>query len=109
MSAETNNITRSLLWLLLVCLWFGTLGYRDLIHPDEGRYAELAHEMAQSGDWVTPHLNGLKYFEKPVLHYWISAAAFKAFGESEWMARLWPGLSGFLIVIVLYFTAKKYS
>jgi len=107
--AKNNDITRTLLWLLLIALWFGTLGYRDLIHPDEGRYAELAREMAQSGDWITPRLDGLKYFEKPALHYWISAAAFKIFGESDWVARLWPGLSGFLTILALYFTAKKYS
>jgi len=109
MTTTRNNITRRLCWLLLLLLWFGTLGYRDLIHPDEGRYAEAAREMAQTGDWVTPHLNGLKYFEKPGLHYWISAAAFKLFGESEWVARFWPACSGFLIVLLLYATAKKIS
>lgn len=108
MELTNNKFGRLLIWLLLAVLWFSTLGFRDLIHPDEGRYAEIAREMAQTGEWITPHLNGLKYFEKPALHYWISAAAFKLFGESEWVARLWPGLSGFLLVTLLHFTAKKY-
>jgi 4-amino-4-deoxy-L-arabinose transferase-like glycosyltransferase len=95
------------LWLLLALVWFGTLGYRDLIHPDEGRYAEIARQMATSGDWITPRLNGLKYFEKPALQYWITALGFKLFGQSDFMARIWPGLSGFLTILLSWFTARR--
>ncbi|WP_432720467.1 phospholipid carrier-dependent glycosyltransferase [Jeongeupia wiesaeckerbachi] len=97
-------------WLLLVSfavLWFSTLGYRKLISPDEGRYAEIGREMLASGDWLTPRLNGIKYFEKPILQYWATATNFKLFGETEFAARLWPGLTGFIAVIALYFTAKR--
>ncbi|AOX99332.1 phospholipid carrier-dependent glycosyltransferase [Jeongeupia sp. USM3] len=97
-------------WLLLLCfavLWFSTLGYRKLISPDEGRYAEIGREMLASGDWLTPRLNAIKYFEKPALQYWATATNFKLFGETEFAARLWPGLTGFLAVIALYFTAKR--
>ncbi|VTU30660.1 Undecaprenyl phosphate-alpha-4-amino-4-deoxy-L-arabinose arabinosyl transferase [Variovorax sp. PBS-H4] len=95
------------LLLLLALVWFGTLGTRSLIHPDEGRYASLALEMARSGDWVTPRLNGLPYFEKPALQYWIGALAFRGLGISEFSARLWPGLAGFLTVLVVGFTAGR--
>jgi 4-amino-4-deoxy-L-arabinose transferase-like glycosyltransferase len=87
--------------------WFGTLDYRKLIKPDEGRYAEIAREMAASGDWITPRLNGIKYFEKPPLQYWATAAAFAAFGENEWTARLWPGVTGFLGVLLALYTGTK--
>ena len=87
--------------LFLAALWFGTLDYRRLADPDEGRYAEIAREMVASGDWITPRLNGLKYFEKPALQYWATAAAFRAFGESEGVARLWPALTGALSIIVM--------
>ena len=80
--------------------WFSTLDYRKLIKPDEGRYAEIAREMARSGDWVTPRLNGIKYFEKPPLQYWATATAFRLFGENEWTARLWSGLTGFAGVLL---------
>jgi len=99
--------TRRLLWLALAALWFGGLGYLDLTHPDEGRYSEISREMASTGDWVTPRLNGLKYFEKPPLQYWATAAAFKAFGESEFVARLWVGLCGFATVVLVYRTARR--
>ena len=71
------------------------------IHPDEGRYAEIAREMVATGDWVTPRLNGLKYFEKPPLQYWVTALAYEAFGVHEWTARLWPALAGFLAVLAI--------
>jgi 4-amino-4-deoxy-L-arabinose transferase-like glycosyltransferase len=56
-----------LLLAVFAAVWFGTLEYRKLIKPDEGRYAEIPREMVVTGDWTTPRLNGIKYFEKPVL------------------------------------------
>jgi 4-amino-4-deoxy-L-arabinose transferase-like glycosyltransferase len=71
-------------------------GARTLVPTDEGRYAEIAREMAASGDFITPRLNSIKYFEKPPLQYWMNALTFKAFGLGEWQARLWTGLCGLL-------------
>src|SRR6266536_4069113 len=68
-------------------VWFAGIGTRTLIHPDEGRYAEIAREIAATGDWLTPRLNGLKYFEKPPLQYWLTAGAFDAFGVGNATAR----------------------
>lgn len=102
--------SKSLLLALLAALvlvWFGTLDYRHLVRPDEGRYAEIPREMAASGDWLTPRLNGLKYFEKPALQYWATAAAYKAFGEHHWTARLWSALTGFAGVLLAWFTARR--
>lgn len=76
-------------------IWFALLGFRDLIDPDEGRYAEIPREMLASGDWITPRLEGLKYFEKPPLQYWLTAATFAAFGENNVSARLWVAVAGF--------------
>ncbi len=96
-----------LCWLAIGVVWFSALSFRDLAGTDEGRYAEIAREMALSGDYITPRLNGLKYFEKPALQYWASAAAFKAFGESEFVARLWPGLCGFLAALMVWYTGRR--
>lgn len=72
------------------------LGLRTLVPPDEGRYAEIAREMFVTGDWITPRLNGVKYFEKPPLQAWITALVYTLAGTGEWQARLWTGLSGIL-------------
>src|ERR1700751_6170317 len=86
---------------IVALVWFCNLDYRRLIHPDEGRYAEIPRETVASGDWVTPRLNGIKYFEKPALQYWITAAAYEVFGVREWTARLWPVMAGFLGVLLI--------
>jgi 4-amino-4-deoxy-L-arabinose transferase-like glycosyltransferase len=105
-SASRQHEFSSRSWLLICALvaaiWFLGLGFRPLLSPDEGRYAEIAREMSVTNDFVTPRLNGLKYFEKPPLHYWLTAFAFKLFGESETTARLVPALYGLGIAIAIY-------
>ena len=105
MSGHTLPKRSTLILLLaaLAVLWFGNLDYRKLVRPDEGRYAEIPREMAATGDWLTPRLNGIKYFEKPPLQYWATAAAYKVFGEHEWTVRLWPALTGFAGIVLVYF------
>ena len=95
------------LLLVLAVVWFGGLGHRKLIKPDEGRYAEIPREMVASGDWLTPRLNELKYFEKPPLQYWTTAIAYETFGVHEWTSRLWTALTGFLGVLLVGFTAAR--
>jgi len=87
--------------LIIAIAWFANLDVRKLQHPDEGRYAEIAREMLVTGDWVTPRLDGLKYFEKPPLQYWLTAASFKAFELDEWTARLPGAVAGFATVVVV--------
>ena len=100
---------RRLWWLLIVVafIWFANLEYRTLIKPDEGRYAEIPREMVASGDWVTPRLNDLKYFEKPPLQYWATAMAYTVFGEHQWTARLWTGLTGFAGLLLVWFAGLR--
>ena len=104
MSPDRPLTRRAAVLVLLVfaLLWFGNLDYRKLVRPDEGRYSEVPREMYVSGDWITPRLNGIKYFEKPPLQYWATAAAYEAFGEHEWTVRLWPALTGFAGVLLAY-------
>jgi 4-amino-4-deoxy-L-arabinose transferase-like glycosyltransferase len=99
--------TGIVLGLLALLLWFGNLDYRKLIKTDEGRYAEIAREMMASGDWVTPRLNGFKYFYKPPLQYWATASAFTAFGPNEWTARLWTALTGAAAALFAGFAAAR--
>jgi len=98
----------ALFLLALVALAIGIDGLqRPLANPDEGRYSEISREMAVSGDWVTPRLDGVKYFEKPPLQYWATALAFEAFGESEVTARLYVALCGLLTVVVAAYASRR--
>ncbi len=96
-----------LLLAVLTMLWFGTLDYRKLINPDEGRYAEIPREMVATGDWLTPRLNSIKYFEKPALQYWATATAFTLFGEHQWTARLWSALCGFFGMLITAWATRR--
>src|SRR5690349_7080622 len=98
-------VNRAAVWILLaVAIVVGIDNLdRPLANPDEGRYAEISREMAATGDWVTPRLNGIKYFEKPPMQYWAGAAAMSTFGVTEWTARLWPALTGVLGVALAWF------
>ncbi len=90
-----------LLALVLGLFFCALLGIRALWSPDEGRYAEIPREMVARGDWVTPRLDGVKYFEKPALFYWLQAIAIELFGVREWALRLAPAgfaLAGCLAV-----------
>ena len=80
--------------------WFVLLGHHALFNPDEGRYAEIPREMLASGNWLVPRLNDLVYIEKPPLQYWATAVSYAVFGTSEWSARFYTGLCGFLTVLI---------
>ncbi|HET7548463.1 MAG TPA: phospholipid carrier-dependent glycosyltransferase [Usitatibacter sp.] len=105
----SRHATRIILLLLAVAaLAIGVDGLqRRLANPDEGRYSEIAREMALSGDWVTPRLDGIKYFEKPPLQYWATAAVFRAFGEGEATARLYVAACGLLTILVAAYASRR--
>ena len=80
----------AVLTLALLLPWLGAAPFDD---PGEGQHAEIAREVAVSGDWLTLRLAGVRYFDKPPLLYWLIAAGFKGFGVSELVARL-PAVLG---------------
>ena len=113
--ADKTGWGRDLLLLTLaLALWFGVfLGSRPLNNPDEGRYTEIPREMAATGDYVTPRLNGVKYFEKPPLVYWLSALTFEVVGPlagtdgvNEWTARLWGAVFALAGGLMTYAAAR---
>jgi 4-amino-4-deoxy-L-arabinose transferase-like glycosyltransferase len=70
-----------LLWLALPLayfLYFFGISAAGVIGPDEPRYASIGHDMARTGDWITPRLWGIPWFEKPALLYWMIAAGFRS-------------------------------
>ncbi len=104
MSPKTKTILTDLLLLSLALgLFYGLfLGDRSFAAPDEGRYVEIPREMVLSGDYITPRLNGIKYFEKPPLLYWMQTVPIKLLGIHEWSMRLVPLILGILGCLITY-------
>src|ERR1017187_5390574 len=59
--------------------------------------AQIAHNMLQSGDWVTARLDGIAYLEKSPLKYWMMAVSFMIFGVHDWAARIPVALASVLL------------
>lgn len=97
-------------WLILVVcslvVLLPNLCY-PLIEPDETRYAQIAIEMIESRDWVTPTLDGQPYLDKPPLMYWLTAVSFQVFGANEVAARIPPVLSSLGMIFLTFFLGQK--
>jgi len=104
---ESPNLRNWTIVGLLVVLWFAALGRVPLTLPDEGRYTLIPQEMLASGDFVTPRLDGVLYFEKPPLHYWLTALTVAAFGPDGWGARLWCALFGLGTILLTWHLGRK--
>jgi 4-amino-4-deoxy-L-arabinose transferase-like glycosyltransferase len=89
-------------------LFFYGLGAFGLIGADEPRYAQVAREMLDRHDWITPVLNGHPWLEKPPLYYWQVMLAYSVFGVSETSARLPSAVDATLLVIAVYFFFRRF-
>jgi 4-amino-4-deoxy-L-arabinose transferase-like glycosyltransferase len=96
-----------LLFVLAGCLFFAGLGSLPLLEPDEGRNAEVAREMVASGDWITPHYDGLPYLDKPAVFFWLVASSFKLAGLREWSARAPSAWMGLCLLLLSWFLARR--
>jgi 4-amino-4-deoxy-L-arabinose transferase-like glycosyltransferase len=99
-----------IIWLIFaavaIFIYFFALGSVPLIGPDEPRYSQVAREMFERGDWVTPTLGGYNWFEKPSLLYWLQIAFYNIFGVSEFSARLGSALFGLGTILSLWILGR---
>ena len=109
MTKNWHNIAKDLSILTLVIgLLFGVLlGQYPLETPDSARYAEIPREMLVTHDYVTPHLNGIKYFEKPPLFYWMQAVAIKHLGVNELGVSVVNALMALMCCLLVYIIGRK--
>ena len=109
---DSLSMAARLFWLVLIIAtlylcYFHNLGAIGLVGPDEPRYAWIAREMHESGDWVTPRLYGKPWFEKPVLLYWGVALSFKLFGVSDASARFPSAFAALLATLAMAWLAWR--
>ncbi|HEY7648157.1 MAG TPA: glycosyltransferase family 39 protein, partial [Methylomirabilota bacterium] len=79
--------------VVAAALYFAGLGEAPFLDPPEGFHAEIAREMAENGDWLTPRLDGVRYFDKPPLEHWLMGTSFTLGGVSPFTARVWSALA----------------
>ena len=108
---KTNPQTRTdLLLLAAFCgfLFFYGLGAFGLVGADEPRYAQIAREMLDRSDWITPTLQGKPWLEKPVLYYWQAMVSFRAAGVSDRAARLPGAFDAAMLIAAVYFFLRRF-
>jgi 4-amino-4-deoxy-L-arabinose transferase-like glycosyltransferase len=89
-------------------LFFYGLGQFGLIGADEPRYAQVAREMLERSDWITPVLGGQAWLEKPPLYYWQAMLAYSVFGASDVAARVPAAIDATLLVIAVYLFFRRF-
>jgi 4-amino-4-deoxy-L-arabinose transferase-like glycosyltransferase len=87
--------------------YFGLSAF-GLVGADEPRYAQIAREMLQRHDLVTPTLYGKPWLEKPPLYYWRAMQEYWLFGVSDWAARLPSAIAATFMVAVIYFFLRRF-
>src|SRR5580692_933935 len=96
--------TATVLFALAV-VWFALffrLGSLPLIQPDEGRNAEVAREMKESGSWLSPSYDGIPYLDKPAFYFKAVALSLAAFGNNETAARIPSAVFGLATLALVY-------
>src|SRR3954470_9100546 len=95
--------------LPLLALWLlATMGVRPLLLPDEGRYGTVARDMLQQGDGLVPLLNGLPFFHKPPLMYWLDMAAMAVLGVDPFAGRFGSFVGAMTMAAALFLAARRW-
>ncbi len=103
----SRRLAIPLLLLAFGLFYLLPLASHGLWIPDETRYAQIGQEMLLSGNWVSPHFMGIRYFEKPIAGYWMIAIGQAVFGDNLFGVRIASALSTGLSVLLAYLIARR--
>jgi 4-amino-4-deoxy-L-arabinose transferase len=98
-----------IIFVLFFIIYILPLGVRPLLIPDETRYAEIGREIVETGDWIVPRLDGVRYFEKPILGHWLHALSIKLIGANAFAVRLPSALAVALSALILFFLVRRFT
>lgn len=108
MSARLITLQACLLTALCYVAFWNGLGHLDITDLDEGLYAAAARDMALTGDWITPRVNGAPFFEKPPLLYWLSSSSIRWLGPTEAAVRTPTALAASVLVFMTWLVGIRY-
>ena len=95
------------IFLVFAFVYLGSLSSPAIFDDADATHAEAAREMVANNDWVTLHVDGIRYLEKPLLPYWLVASCYRVFGVSEWATRLPTALAILLLMILAADWARR--
>jgi 4-amino-4-deoxy-L-arabinose transferase-like glycosyltransferase len=103
-----QTILRVACFAALAGLYLNGLGRVGLLGPDEPRYASIGRDMARSGDWITPHLWGEPWFEKPALLYWLVGVAYKLGFTDEIAPRIGVAIASMAFLVFFWTEMRRH-
>lgn len=92
---------------MFASVYLGSLSSPAIFDDADATHAEAAREMVANNDWVTLHVDGIRYLEKPLLPYWLVATCYRVFGVSEWATRLPTAIAILLLMILAADWARR--
>lgn len=108
-AGQANRSLVTVFWWSTILLWLIiSISWRPLKSPDEARYVTVAWEMLTTGQWWLPTINGMPFFHKPPLYYWLTELSLYSCGVNPFCIRLIPVGAAFVTCLALFFFIRKY-
>jgi 4-amino-4-deoxy-L-arabinose transferase-like glycosyltransferase len=102
-----SRLAYGALAVVFLAVYVGSMFTPGLLDDADSTHAEAAREMVVTGDYVTLHVNGIRYLEKPPLPYWLVAISYKVWGVNEFSTRLPMVLSVMLLGVLTFCWGRR--
>jgi 4-amino-4-deoxy-L-arabinose transferase-like glycosyltransferase len=104
------SIRSNKVFFIIIAFWLGIASsIRQLSVPDEGRYGDITRWMVESGDWLTPRIDGIPFFHKPPLLHWLGGGLMEVFGVHVWVMRLVPVFAGMVMLLGMFWFVTRHA